>query len=84
MKNSYLLNDIFIYQYQKKNQRTFNQIMFKVPYYMTKYEIKYILESFYNFKVKNINTILVREKKKRSKHSFYTISKFKKAFITLN
>lgn len=83
MKNSYLVNNIFIYIYQKKKLHTSNQILFKVPYSMTKHEIKYVLESFYNFKVKNIHTILVREKKKRSGNLFYNMSRFKKVLITL-
>ena len=83
MKRSYLLNSIFISKPLKRNNDSANKIMFKVESYMTKHEIKHILEHLYKLRVQSINTILMPGKKKRSKYSFYRTSKFKKAIVTL-
>lgn len=83
-KRSYLLNHIFISKVSKRNKNNINQVVFKVPFCITKHEIKHILEHLYSFKVKSINTMLMEGKRKRSKHYFYRTPKFKKAIVTLN
>ena len=60
-----------------------DKIVFKVRKDANKTQIKQAIEMIYNVKVKNVNTINVKPKKKRVGRYTGTTSAYKKAIITL-
>lgn len=60
-----------------------DKIVFKVKKDANKTQIKQAIEMIYNVKVKNVNTINVKPKKKRVGRYTGTTSAYKKAIITL-
>lgn len=60
-----------------------NQVIFKVAPKATKTEIKAAIEGLFNVKVKAVNTLVRKGKKKRFKGIEATLSDTKKAIVTL-
>ena len=60
-----------------------DKIVFKVKKDANKTQIKQAIEMIYNVKVKNVNTINVKPKKKRVGRYTGTTSAYKKAIVTL-
>lgn len=60
-----------------------NQVVFKVSPKATKTEIKSAIESLFNVKVKSVNTLVRKGKKKIFKGIRATLSDTKKAVVTL-
>eukprot|EP00897_Mesotaenium_endlicherianum_P009466 jgi/Mesen1/8548/ME000484S07927 len=66
-----------------KTRENITEVAFKTIPSMTKVEIRRILESMYNLRVANVETMNYEGKKKRSKYGFYRRPDFKKAYVTL-
>ena len=60
-----------------------NQVVFKVPLEATKPEIAEAVEALFKVKVKAVNTLRVKGKKKAFRGRPYTRSTVKKAIVTL-
>jgi len=60
-----------------------NQVVFKVPLEATKPQISEAVEALFKVKVKAINTLRVKGKKKQFRGRAYTRSTVKKAIVTL-
>jgi len=60
-----------------------NAVVFKVATNATKPQIKEAIEALFDRKVKAVNTIVTKGKRKRWKGRPYTRSDFKKAMVTL-
>ncbi len=60
-----------------------NQVVFKVPLEATKPEIAEAVETLFKVKVKAVNTLRVKGKKKLFRGRPYTRSTVKKAIVTL-
>lgn len=60
-----------------------NQVVFKVPLEATKPEIAEAVEALFKVKVKAVNTLRVKGKKKLFRGRPYTRSTVKKAIVTL-
>ena len=60
-----------------------NQVIFRVARDATKPEIKKAVEQLFKVKVKAVNTIIVKGKRKASRGKAYTRSDIKKAIVTL-
>ena len=60
-----------------------NQVIFKVKPDATKTEIKNAIETLFKVKVKSVNTIVVKGKRKAARGKIYTRSDIKKAIVTL-
>jgi large subunit ribosomal protein L23 len=60
-----------------------DKIVFKVKPNTNKVQIKQAIEKIYNVKVKQVNTINVKPKKKRVGRYTGTTNRYKKAVITL-
>ena len=65
------------------NGSEFGQVTFRVSMDATKPEIKQAVEGLFKVKVKAVNTITVKGKKKLARGKPYTRSDFKKAIVTL-
>ena len=61
----------------------FNKMVFSVPLYATKLEVKHSIEKIFSVKVKTVNTILTKGKLKRFKGILGKRSNTKKAIVTL-
>ena len=60
-----------------------SQVTFKVSADATKPEIKQAVEGLFKVKVKAVNTVIVKGKRKLARGKRYTRSDFKKAIVTL-
>ncbi len=60
-----------------------NQVAFKTPLSATKDEIKEAVEALFKVKVKAVNTMRVKGKRKQFRGRRYTRSTVKKAIVTL-
>lgn len=60
-----------------------NQVVFRVPLTATKPKIAAAVAELFKVKVKAVNTITVKGKKKLARGKPYTRSDFKKAIVTL-
>ena len=60
-----------------------NQVIFRVPLEATKPAIARAVEGLFKVKVKAVNTIVVKGKKKAFRGRPFTKSDFKKAIVTL-
>ena len=60
-----------------------NQVVFKVPLTATKPDIASAVEALFNVKVKAVNTLRLKGKKKQFRGRAYTRSTVKKAIVTL-
>ncbi len=60
-----------------------NAVVFKVANDATKPQIKEAVEALFDRKVKSVNTLVTKGKRKRWKGRPYTRSDFKKAVVTL-
>ena len=60
-----------------------NQVIFRVALHATKPEIKQAVEQLFKVKVKAVNTIVVKGKRKAARGKVYTRSDIKKAIVTL-
>ncbi|WP_343128545.1 50S ribosomal protein L23 [Buchnera aphidicola (Kurisakia onigurumii)] len=60
-----------------------NTIVFKVLKNATKFEIKESIKKIFSVQVKNVNTLIVKTKRKRNKGKLSKVHKWKKAYITL-
>ena len=60
-----------------------SQVTFKVAADATKPEIKQAIEGLFKVKVKAVNTVIVKGKRKASRGKIYTRSDIKKAIVTL-
>lgn len=60
-----------------------SQMVFRVADWATKPQIKAALEALFKVKVKRINTLVTKGKRKTSKGRKYTKSDVKKAIVTL-
>ena len=60
-----------------------NQVVFQVPLTATKPEIAEAVEALFSVKVKAVNTLRVKGKKKQFRGRSYTRSTVKKAVVTL-
>ncbi|QJC38612.1 50S ribosomal protein L23 [Enterobacteriaceae endosymbiont of Donacia fulgens] len=60
-----------------------NTLIIKVLKKATKIDIKKAIKKIFNIKVKNINTLIVKGKKKKNKKYNYQHSDWKKAYIIL-
>ena len=60
-----------------------NQVTLKVPLEVTKPEIKFAVEGLFEVKVKAVNTIVQKGKRKRFRGHLGKRSDFKKAIVTL-
>ena len=61
-----------------------NQYAFKVDISATKSEIKKAVESYFSVKVKNVCTVNVKGKTKRSRYRIKKRSDWKKAYVSLS
>ena len=61
----------------------FNKMVFSVPLYATKLEVKHSIEKIFSVKVLSVNTILLKGKMKRFKGVLGKRSNTKKAIVTL-
>ena len=61
-----------------------NQYAFKVDIGATKHEIKKAVESYFSVKVKNVCTVNVKGKTKRSRYRIKKRSDWKKAYVSLS
>tara|TARA_B100001013_G_C24419913_1_gene367383 strand:- start:55 stop:345 length:291 start_codon:yes stop_codon:yes gene_type:complete len=61
-----------------------NQYAFKVDVSATKREIKKAVESYFSVKVKNVCTVNVKGKTKRSRYRIKKRSDWKKAYVSLS
>ena len=61
----------------------FNQVTFQVVNSSTKKEIKEAIENVFKVKVKKVNTLIVKGKRKSFRGTIGRRSDYKKAFITL-
>ena len=64
-------------------QSEFNKMVFSVPLYATKQEVKLSIEKIFSVKVKAVNTILLKGKVKKFKGILGRRSNTKKAIVTL-
>ncbi|MEL6111959.1 MAG: 50S ribosomal protein L23 [Pseudomonadota bacterium] len=60
-----------------------NQVVFRVPLDATKTDISAAVEGLFNVKVKAVNTLRVKGKRKMFRGNRYTRSTVKKAIVTL-
>ncbi|MGQ0674233.1 MAG: 50S ribosomal protein L23 [Hyphomicrobium sp.] len=60
-----------------------NQVIFKVAPKATKTDIKAAIETLFNVKVKAVNTLVRKGKRRRFKGILATLSDTKKAIVTL-
>ena len=60
-----------------------SQVTFKVAADATKPEIKQAVEGLFKVKVKAVNTVIVKGKRKAARGKVYTRSDIKKAIVTL-
>ncbi len=60
-----------------------NQVVFRVPLSATKPKIAAAVAELFKVKVKAVNTVTVKGKKKLARGKPYTRSDFKKAIVTL-
>jgi large subunit ribosomal protein L23 len=60
-----------------------NQVIFRVPLTATKPQISVAVETLFKVKVKAVNTITTKGKKKAFRGVKYSRSDFKKAIVTL-
>ena len=60
-----------------------NKMVFKVKPSANKVQIKQAIEKIYNVKVKSVNTLNTKPKKKRVGRYTGTTSAYKKAYVTL-
>ena len=65
------------------NGSEFSQVTFRVSMDATKPEIKQAVEGLFKVKVKAVNTVIVKGKRKLARGKRYTRSDFKKAIVTL-
>lgn len=61
----------------------FNQVMFRVPMWATKPQIKKVVETLFKVDVKGVNTLIQKGKIKRSHGEIGRRSNTKKAMVTL-
>ena len=61
----------------------YNQIAFQVPLDANKFEIKLAVEGLFNVKVRSVNTLRQKGKRKRFRGRFGQKSDIKKAYVTL-
>lgn len=62
----------------------FFTIIVKVSIHSTKFEIKRAIETLFRVAVNNINTLIVKGKKKRKNNRFIYCSNWKKAYVLLD
>ncbi len=65
------------------NGSEYSQVTFRVSADATKPEIKQAIEGLFKVKVKAVNTVVVKGKRKLARGKRYTRSDFKKAIVTL-
>ena len=65
------------------NGSEFSQVTFRVSMDATKPEIKQAVEGLFKVKVKAVNTVTVKGKRKLARGKRYTRSDYKKAIVTL-
>ena len=68
---------------KSSQQSEYNKMVFSVPVYATKLEVKLSIEKIFSVKVKAVNTILIKGKVKRFKGVLGKRSNTKKAIVTL-
>ena len=68
---------------KSSQQSEYNKMVFSVPVYATKLEVKLSIEKIFSVKVKAVNTILLKGKVKRFKGVLGKRSNTKKAIVTL-
>ena len=61
----------------------YNQITFQVANHSSKKEIKLAVENIFKVKVKKVNTLIVKGKRKAFRGTLGRRSDYKKAFVTL-
>ncbi|ANF17223.1 50S ribosomal protein L23 [Buchnera aphidicola (Schlechtendalia chinensis)] len=61
----------------------FNTVVIKVPMYVTKSDVKKVVQNLFKVQVSNINTLIIKSRKLRKNGRIGYSSSWKKAYITL-
>ena len=83
MKNSHDIVKGLLRSEKGSNMMSYNKYTFWVDSAANKIEIRSAVQSIYNVKVKDVNVMNVRGKKKRVRYQQGMISSWKKAIVTL-